>query len=313
LDRFGELKVFTLVAEARGFSSAARAAGLTPSAVSKLIARLESRLGVLLFHRSPRQVGLTREGERFYADACKILMSLDEAEAALAGDNAAATGLLRVYVLPSFARWQLAPLMPEFLAKYPSLSVELQLGNEPLRSLDSNIDIVIQGGRLRDSSLIARRIATSRWVLCASPDYLAKHGVPRVPEDLDRHSCLSFAVEGDWNTWMFRGSDGGLIAYHPQGRLASNHGDMLMAAAIAGTGIVRLTEFQAAAEIEAGRLIPLLAEHYADEEDTLYAIHHARRHISSRVRVFIDFLKARFHHPPWDGAAARGGAKAAPE
>ena len=104
-----------------------------------------------------RYRSLTREGERFYADACKILMSLDEAEAALAGDNAAATGLLRVYVLPSFARWQLAPLMPEFLAKYPSLSVELQLGNEPLRSLDSNIDIVIQGGRLRDSSLGRRR------------------------------------------------------------------------------------------------------------------------------------------------------------
>lgn len=302
MDRFGELKVFTQVVEARGFSGAARAAGLTPSAVSKLIARLEARLGVLLFHRTPRQVGLTREGERFYTDACNILTSLDEAESALAGDSAAASGLLRVYVLPTFARCQLAPRMPAFLARNPKLSVEYQLGNEPLRTLDSNIDVAIQGGRLQDSSLMVRRIATSHWVLCASPAYLAAYGSPKDIADLEGHPCLSFAVGGDWNNWAFDGL-GGPQSHVPKGRLSSNHGDMVLAAALAGVGIVRLTEFHVADELRAGRLVRLLPQYRCVGEGAVYAIHHARRHISPRVRVFLDFLTEQFtQNPPWAGA-----------
>jgi len=153
VDRFGELKVFTQVVEARGFSGAARAAGLTPSAVSKLIARLEARLGVLLFHRSSRQVGLTREGERFYDDARNILTSLDEAESALAGDSATASGLLRVYVLPTFARCQLAPRMPAFLAHNPKLSIEWGPGIGPSASTSvlTNISAMLRLLKVRNS------------------------------------------------------------------------------------------------------------------------------------------------------------------
>jgi len=300
VDRFGELKVFTRIVEAQGFSGAARAEGLTPSAVSKLVARLESRLGVLLFHRSSRQVGLTREGEQFYASACDILKSLDEAEAAVSSDNATSSGPLRVYVLPSFARWQLAPIMPAFLAQHPSLKVEFQLGNEPLRSLDTGLDVALLGGRLRDSSLMVRRIASSRWLVCASPAYLEAHGTPERPEDLHRHHCLNFAVGGDWNDWSFRSEDGTVSLFRAEGRLSSNHGDMLMAAAVAGAGIVRLIDFHVAEQIRMGSLVPVLQDFMFDEQEALYAIYHARRHISPRTRLFLDFLSDRFsQNPPW--------------
>ena len=305
MDRFGELKVFTQVVEARGFSGAARAAGLTPSAVSKLIARLEARLGVLLFHRSSRQVGLTREGERFYDDARNILTSLDEAESALAGDSATASGLLRAYVLPTFARCQLAPRMPAFLAHNPKLSIEFQLGNEPLRTLDSNIDVAIQGGRLQDSALMVRRIATSRWVLCASPAYLAARGAPNDVADLEDHPCLTFAVGGDWNSWTFHDGHGELASHVPKGRLSSNHGDMVLAAALAGVGIARLTEFHVAEELRTGRLVRVLPQYHSVGDEPVYAIHHARRHISPRVRLFLDFLSEEFtQNPPWAGVEA---------
>jgi len=312
VDRFGELKVFTKVVEAQGFSGAARAAGLTPSAVSKLVARLESRLGVLLFHRSSRQVGLTREGEQFYASACDILRSLEEAEAAVAGDNATASGTLRVYVMPVFARRQLAPLMPMFVARHPKLNVELLVGNEPLQALASSIDIAIQSGELRDSSLMLRRIATTRWVVCASPRYLAAHGTPKHPDDLHRHHCLEFAVEGGrWNTWMFADRDGQAIPFEAKGRISSDNAEMLLAAAVAGGGIVRLTEYQVLSELRDGLLTPVLPEFAADVRQAIYAIYHARLHLSVRTRLFLDFLTEQFGQaPPWADISASTGENA---
>jgi len=295
MDRFAELKVFAMIAEAGDFSRAARAAGLTPSGVSKLVLRLETRLGGLLFNRSSRRVELTPEGERFYAKACEILASLEEAEAAVGDLRTTVSGSLRVYVMPAFARLELAPVLPVFLDRHPELRVEILLGNEPLQALEGGIDVAIQGGRLLDSSLTQRKVANTTWVVCASPAYLETHGVPAHPDELNGHQCLDFVVGGDrWNTWRFVDPAGRQLSFEAKGRLPSNNSDMLMAAAVAGCGIARLTEYQVRSEISAGRLTPLLPDFTPTPEQEIYALYHTRRHVGPRARLFVDFLVDQF-------------------
>ena len=207
MDRFGEMMVFVRVVEDGGFSAAARTLSLTPSAVSKLIARLEGRLNVRLFHRSSRTVTPTSEGEAFYTGARQALEAVEEAEAIAAGSSTPA-GILRIRSVPTFARYQLAPLMPAFRRRFPQIYIELLLSNESIGLLDGNIDLAIRSGELTDSSLIARRIASSRWIICASPDYLAAHGIPQSPAELSAHECLNFSMSTPWNTWTTLAEDG---------------------------------------------------------------------------------------------------------
>jgi DNA-binding transcriptional LysR family regulator len=193
-----DIAVFVQVAEDGDFSAAARTLALTPSTISKSIARLEDHLGRRLLHRSSRSMRLTPEGQSFLDAAHRVLDAVEEAEAVV---SATPSGTLRVRSVPTFARYQVAPLMPAFRRLYPKLRVEFVLSNERTAFLDDGADVAIASGDLPSSSLIARRIASSRWIICAAPSYVAEHGIPASPAELFEHECLNFSMPTQWNQW----------------------------------------------------------------------------------------------------------------
>ncbi|MEH3148650.1 MAG: LysR family transcriptional regulator [Methylobacterium frigidaeris] len=304
MNRFGEMLVFVRAVEDGGFSAAGRSLTMTPSAVSKLIGRLENRLGVTLFNRAARTVTLTAEGEAFYAAARRAVEAVEDAETAVLGGRTA-QGTLRIRSMPTFATHQLAPLIPAFRRQHPALRLDFVLSMEPGNLLDGGIDVAIHVGELADSSLVSRRFSGTRWIICASPAYLAARGMPTDPADLATHECLNFPSTAPWSIWSLR--DGGAIRrLKPGGSVAANTGQMLLAMARAGAGIVRLAEFHIIDDLRAGRLIELLPDHHNGAEDPIFALYSGRRHLSHRIRVFLDFLDASFSKEPpaWRRTAA---------
>jgi DNA-binding transcriptional LysR family regulator len=290
-----DIAVFVQVAEDGDFSAAARTLALTPSTISKSIARLEDHLGRRLLHRSSRSMRLTPEGQSFLDAAHRVLDAVEEAEAVV---SATPSGTLRVRSVPTFARYQVAPLMPAFRRLYPKLRVEFVLSNERTAFLDDGADVAIASGDLPSSSLIARRIASSRWIICASPAYLAEHGMPTSPDDLDRHECLNFLMATKWNSWSTAGT-----GLNTEGGILANQGDMLLALARAGAGIVRLAEFHISDDLKAGRLVTLFPEHQDRAEEPIYVLYQDKRNLSPRIRVFLTFLQEAFANPPWSALA----------
>jgi DNA-binding transcriptional LysR family regulator len=290
-----DIAVFVQVAEDGDFSAAARTLTLTPSTISKSIARLEDHLGRRLLHRSSRSMRLTPEGQSFLDAAHRVLDAVEEAEAVV---SATPSGTLRVRSVPTFARYQVAPLMPAFRRLYPKLRVEFVLSNERTAFLDDGADVAIASGDLPSSSLIARRIASSRWIICASPAYLAEHGMPTSPDDLDRHECLNFLMATKWNSWSTAGT-----GLNTEGGILANQGDMLLALARAGAGIVRLAEFHISDDLKAGRLVALFPEHQDRAEEPIYVLYQDKRNLSPRIRVFLTFLQEAFANPPWSALA----------
>jgi DNA-binding transcriptional LysR family regulator len=291
-DNIRELAFFLRVSEEASFSAAARSLNLDPSTISKVVQRLENRLGVRLFHRTSRVLMLTQEGERFLCAAQKVMQALEEAETTLNPSLEDASGVLRVSSTPAFARGRLAPLMPSFVEKYPRVSVEFVLaGNQP-DLFEQQIDVSFRGGAIPDSTLVARRVTSTTWRICASPDYLRKHGTPQEPAELAQHRCLNF-LPGSYR------SDWGLRAAHhdspPQATasVAANNGDMLCTLAIAGMGLARLADYHVADELRAGRLVPVL-EAFESEAEPIYAVYPSRRHLSTRVRAFLEHVEAGF-------------------
>lgn len=304
MDRYRELTVFLRVVETGSFSAAARDLSLNASTVSKLISRIEERLGTRLFARTSRVVRLTADGEVFQAGALRALEAIEDVEAEIASSRAPESikGMLRIHSLPAFARYQLAPLLPAFLARHPELHVEFLLGNEAPDFIEQKIDISIQSGELRDSPLVARRIGTSRWVICAAPSYLGVNGIPKTPADLDQHNCLNFTRETpfrDWPVTNGAGKSPGRIKV--AGNISSNHGELLLDLARSGVGIVRLAEFHIGNDLRSGTLVPLLQDYQNDEEEPIHALYLPRRLTHVRVRTFLDFLLENFggERSPW--------------
>jgi DNA-binding transcriptional LysR family regulator len=296
MNKVDELLVFQTVAETRNFSGAARALELSPSGVSKLIARLEDRLGVLLFRRSARNVELTPEGESFYASVKHALDTIEDAEIDIARSSAAVSGLIRVFAIPTFARYRLAPLLPELRRRFPELRLDLQLTNDPLQ-ITGTFDIAIQSGELPDSSLTAHRLTASRWIVAAAPSYLERRGTPRHPADLADHECLRFGMQTVWNNWPFQAADGTVSTWRASGALSSNQGDMLLAIARAGGGIVRLAEFHIRDALANGELVAILEDYNPPDEEPIWVLFHTKRHLSTRIRTFIDFLDEHLGSP----------------
>lgn len=300
MDRYGEMLVFVRAVEDGGFSAAGRSLSLTPSAVSKLVTRIEDRLGVLLFNRSQRTVTLTPEGEAFYAAALQAIEAMEWTETAVHSAKAT-SDTLRVRSMPTFAVSQLAPLIPKFRRLHPSLRLEVQLKIDSGNLLDGGMDVAIHVGHLADSSLVAHRFARTRWIICAAPAYLAEHGVPQHPDDLANHECLNFVPSMPASIWTAR--DGNMLPRRLKIRsnILTNQGQMLLELARSGIGIVRLAEFHVVDDLLAGRLVELFPQHQSPEEDPIYAVYQSRRHLSQRIRVFLDFLDACFlaDPPPW--------------
>ena len=284
-----DIAVFLQVVDDGDFSAAARSLSQTPSAISKAIGRLEDHLGRRLLQRSSRSMRLTSEGERFGEAARHVLEAMQEAEAV---GKAPPSGTLRIRCIPTFARYQLAPVMPRFQQQHASLQIEFILSNERAASLDDGADIAIASGDLPSSSLIARRIATSRWLTCASPGYLAAHGTPQSPAQLRDHACLNFSMPTQWNRWA--GADSRI-----QAKMLANQGDMLLALARADAGIVRLAEFHISEDLRAGRLVALFPGLPPDKEESIYVLYQDRRNLSPRIAVFLAFLNQTFANPPW--------------
>jgi DNA-binding transcriptional LysR family regulator len=301
MDKTQEMTVFVRAVAEGGFSAAARVLKLTPSAVSKQVGRLEDRLGTRLLNRTTRRLSLTEEGRAFHARCVQILAEIEEAETAVTELHAAPRGTLRVAAAVAFFNHQVMPLLPEFLARYPEVHFDLVMTDREVDLVDERIDVVIRFGHLRDSTLIARKLAVSRRVICASPDYLARHGTPRTPADLAHHNCLTLSTRPEFNVWEFGDRPGDHLRV--TGNVELNQADALYDACLAGIGLARVAGYLVEADIKAGRLVPVLAEELK-EASTLYVVYPHRRHLSPKVRAFVDFLVGKFSPlPPWESAA----------
>lgn len=291
-NRAGEMVVFVAAAEAGGFSAAGRKLGLSPSAVSKLVTRIEDRLGTPLFVRSTRTLQLTAEGALYLERARRILAEIDDAERLITtGAGAVPRGRLRISCSVAFGEFCLLPRVPKFLALFPQVELDVSLTDTVIDLVDERTDVAIRIGRLRDSSLKARKLLETRRVIIASPAYLERHGTPRVPGDLSGHACLRFNFRRDLDEWPFRDPDNGeAFALPVTGNALGNNGVILRQFAIDGLGLARLGYFHVAADIAAGRLVPLLEEFNAGDMEPVHAVYVGHEHLAARIRAFVDFL-----------------------
>ncbi|WP_035201333.1 LysR substrate-binding domain-containing protein [Agrobacterium tumefaciens] len=287
MERSGEMEVFARVVQAGGFSAAARNLDITPSAVSKLIARLETRLGTRLLVRTTRALTLTQEGEAYYHAALRILQELNEADQEAAGG--AVRGRLRINTTIPFGTMFVAPAMPEFVARNPDLIVDLSFTDGIVDLVAEKTDVAIRMGNLPDSGLIARKLGQSRRVVCASPDYLARMGSPETPADLAYHDCLTFNFRRARPSWPFRDRDRD-IAQPVKGSIVVNNGETMKQMALAGAGVARVGLFHVADDITAGRLIPLLEDFNPGDLELVHAVYVGGGPLPHRVRAFIEHM-----------------------
>lgn len=298
MDRTAEMTAFVRAVETGGFSAAARDLGLTPSALSKLVGRLEDRLGVRLLHRTTRRLQLTAEGETFLNRARPILTALDEAEAEVAAAGAQPRGLLRVNCGSAFGRHQLTPAIPRFLEKYPEIELDLTIDDLAPVPIDERYDLTLRIGALDESSVVARRICNLERVICAAPAYLERHGTPRTPDDLQRHNCLWITSLPALRRWPFD-TDDGIRVVHISGNVAANNAETVLQLAVAGVGITRLTDVIVGDALRRGALVPILTEWHHVEPVPLFATYPSGRHLAPKVRAMMDFLVEQFGHTPW--------------
>ena len=291
VNRAGELAVFEAAARAGSFSGAARVLDLTPSAVSRTVARTEARLGVRLVIRTTRSLTLTAEGEAYLQAARRILTDLDDAEQAIA-DQGAPRGRLRVSVSQSHGRLHVVPLLGAFTALYPHILVDINLTDAVVDIAAGQADVGVGSGPLDDSGLTARKISQTRRVIVASPDYLARRGMPRVPEDLHAHNCLNFNFRRAEPVWPFV-RDGQEFRLTVQGGIEANNGETLGQLAVDGVGITRVGAFSVTDAIAAGRLVPLLEDFNPGDVENTHAVFVGGANTPARVRVFVDFLAER--------------------
>ncbi len=300
MDRLTAIEAFVRVAEAQSFSEAARRLRSSKSAVSRNVGALESELGVRLFHRTTRSLTLTEAGRGYFERATRILADLEEANLAVSQLQSAPRGRLRVSAPMSFGFLHLAPALPDFLARYPEVSVDLAMNDRFVDLIDEGFDVAVRVGALEDSSLIARKLAPIRRVVCASPAYFKARGLPRSPDDLKGHECLSNSNIVASQEWQFTALDGKPWPVAVKGRLSANNGDALRIAALKGLGLVNLPTFIVGGDLQAGALATALDE-FISQDMALSAVYPHSRHLSPKVRAFVDFLAGCFGpRPYWD-------------
>ncbi|MBO6520133.1 MAG: LysR family transcriptional regulator [Rhodospirillales bacterium] len=300
MDRFGEMETFARVVESGSFSRAARDLHMTPSAVSKMIGRLEDRLGVRLLSRTTRKLSLTEEGRAFYQRVTPILAEVEEAEETVSLSTAEARGVLKVNTSTAFGQYQVVPLIPNMLEKYPNLQVQLTMTDSIVNLVEEGFDVSIRIGTLTDSSLIARKLGTAHRVLVASPDYLKRRGTPTCPNDLKEHECLKLSIPTSLNKWEFI-MDDGPSTVEVSGRFEADNAIALHEAALAGLGLFRAATFVVGDDIKAGRLVPVLQKFEISGDPGIFAVWPHNRNLSAKVRAFVDILVDAFSPiPPWE-------------
>ncbi|WP_159999037.1 LysR family transcriptional regulator [Roseomonas sp. 18066] len=294
-NRAGEMQVFVLATELGSFSAAGRRLGLTPSAVSKLVGRIEDRLGTRLLLRSTRALRPTPEGELYLARARAILGQIEETERLVAGGAAAVPrGRLRVSASVGFGARCLVPLVPEFLARHPLVQLDLSLSDGMVDLVEDRTDIAFRSGILRDSSMKARLVLRSRRVVVASPGYLARHGTPRSPAELDHHNCMTFNFRLGAEEWPFRAAPGLPVERRAvPGNLQANNGPTMRQFCLAGLGLMRVGQFFVQPDLDSGRLVAVLEDHNPEDIEPVHAVFLGHEHLATRIRAFIDFLAGR--------------------
>lgn len=304
-DRLAGFAVFAAVVEAGSFTRAAAALGMTPSAVSKAVGRLEARLGARLLNRTTRRLGLTEAGQSFHDRCLRILAEAEEAERAVSALQRAPHGTLRVNAPVIFGMEYLAGVLPDFMARYPEVTVELSLNDRYVDLVEEGYDVAVRIGRLAPSSLMARKLCDSRHVVCAAPAYWARHGRPAHPAELARHPCLLYSYLSTGDEWRFDGPDGP-VGIRVSGPLRSNNGEVLRTAAVAGRGVALLPLFSCWRDLETGRLEPALTQ-YVSPPGGIYAVWPHDRRPLAKVRAFVDFLVAGLPRAPFaeDGNRVR--------
>jgi DNA-binding transcriptional LysR family regulator len=287
-----EMNAFVRVAERGSFAAAAADLGLTPSALSKLVTRIEDRLGVRLLTRTTRKLALTAEGELFVARSREILASIEAAEAEVTAASERPRGHLRISVGTAVAKQILGLALPVFLDRYRDITVELHVSDRQVDLVAEQIDVAIRSGALGDSTLVARKVGEAMRVICASPFYLEKHGTPRVPADLLQHNCLTLPGPA-WSQWPFHTHEG-INRLAVSGTFTSDNADLLLDVAVAGLGIARLADFMVARALRDGALVRLLIDSHVPESFPIHALTVPGRHRAPRIRAFVDFLAEEF-------------------
>lgn len=287
-DRARALELFVAVAEGGSFSAAGRRFGLSPSAISRAIDRIEERLGTRLVLRTTRALTLTAEGQAYLSAARRILNDLDDVEEAIS-DHGLPRGRLRISAAQSHGRLYVLPLLSAFAERYPHIIVDIQLSDQLVDVAGGQADVAIRFGPLADSTLVARKLGETDRVVVASPAYLARHGTPQVPEDLLNHNCLNFNFRRAEPVWPFR-KDGREYALTVSGTIEANSGDILGILAADGVGIARVGRFSVEAELHAGKLVSLLEPYNPGDVEHIHAVFMAGPNLPARVRVFVDYL-----------------------
>jgi len=297
MDKFLEMQTFAAVADAGSFVRAAESLDMSKAAVSRYVADLEERLGVRLLHRTTRKLSLTEEGRAFHG-RCKVLLGeLEEAESEITASSAQASGLVRINVPVSFGIMHLAPLWSDFMAANPRVTLDVTLSDRVVDLVDDGYDLAVRIGSLPNSSLVSRKLASTRMVLCASPAYLKKHGRPKHPADIAEHTVLAYSLLAMGDHWELEGPEGKVkVLVHPVMR--TNSGDTCRAAALKHQGIILQPSFLVEEDLRSGALVELLPR-YRSAEFGIYAVYPSRQYVSAKVRLLIDFLARVLGNADW--------------
>jgi DNA-binding transcriptional LysR family regulator len=293
------MAVFSRVVSAGSLSAAARELGLSPAVISRRLAALESRLGVRLINRTTRSLHLTDEGANYYDTCARLLSEIEEADAAVSAGRVEPQGPLKVALPASFGHRHIAPLIPQFASRYPKVQLALTLSDRSVNLVDDGFDLAIRIADLADSSLAARKLAPNRRVVCASPEYLRRHGLPRTPQDLVEHNCLTandFAMN-----WEYKGPRGEPGSVRVSGRYACDNWEVLREWALAGLGVALKSTWDVRLQLEDGSLVSLCPGYTFDTDVAIYAVYPHRRFLPAKTRAFIEFLADSFGPEPyWD-------------
>ncbi|WP_395703264.1 LysR substrate-binding domain-containing protein [Aquabacterium sp.] len=297
MDKFQEMRAFVAVADAGSFVRAADALGVSKTAVSRLVGELEARLGTRLLQRTTRKLSLTPEGEVFQERCRQLLEGVAEAEAELSLQTGEVSGQLRLNVPVTFGLLHLAPLWPAFMARHPKLVLDITLSDRLVDLVDEGYDLAVRIARLQASSLVSRQLSSTRLILCASPDYLQRHGMPAHPSALAQHAVMSYSLLSMGDQWTFDGP-GGPVSVKVAPRMRTNSGDTCCAAALQHQGIVLQPSFLVAAHLASGALVEILPQ-FRSIELGIYAVFPTRKHLAPKVRALVDFLVEAFRTPAW--------------
>ena len=293
MDRFDAIRVFAQVVESGSFAKAAGRLEMSTSAASRHVAELESHLQTRLLNRTTRKVSLTESGRAFYERSVQLLADLDEAEQEASSAAVVPRGTVRLTTSVNFGVRHVAPAIAEFLAAHREVRFDVSLSDRIVDLVEEGFDLAIRIGPPAADNLVARKLGETRLVPCASPEYLARRGAPRTPQELEKHDCFTYEYVNPRNLWRFRDRAGNEHAVRVAGGLHSNNGDLLAEVAALGAGIVFEPAFIVGPDVRAGRLVPLLQD-YVPPPLPIYALYPSRKHLSAKVRRFVDFLVARY-------------------